>query len=135
MAVSMRKKREEPAQGPERAAKPDVYEIVARMLATLLVSYLARRLRGRGAAGREGRKARRRVAKLARKGREIPEDLRKEAMKGAGLRKKRKVSSSAKAAAKAAGEKPKGKPKKKKHRILWMIVIATAVLIVRAMKK
>lgn len=131
----MRKKREEPAEGPEQAAKPDMYEIVARMLVTLLMSYLARRLRGRGAPGREGRKARRKVAKLAKKGKEIPEDLRKEAIKGVGLRKKMKVSSSAKAAARAAREKPKGKPKKKKHRLLWLIVIVTAVLIARAMKK
>jgi hypothetical protein len=133
MAMPMRKKADEPGAAMESKGRQDIYEVIARLLVTFLMNYLARKLRQKGAAGREGRKARRKVGKLAKKGKVVPEDLRKEAMQGVSLRKKRKVSSKAKAAKAKAEEKPA--KKKKKHRLLWLILIAGVVLIVRATKK
>jgi len=135
MAMSIQKKSGAAGEVAESDGKKDVYEVIARLLVTLLMNYLARKLRQKGAAGREGRKARRKVAKLSKKGKAVPEDVRKEAMQGVSLRKKMKVSSKAKAAKAKAEEKPAKKKKKKHHHLLWLILIAGVVFIVKAMKK
>jgi len=109
----------------EEIQKPgrDVYDIVMRALIGMLINFVIGRLKKKQGLKKERKKAGRQIEKLAKKGKEIPEELRKEAASGLSRRKKKKHARKA------------GKARKKKR--LWIIVaIAIAVaLVVKSTKK
>lgn len=124
MAVSLRRTSEEQAPGK----KPDITEIVVRMLIGVLVNYLSRKLKDHFAEGKERKKAQRGVAKLAKKGKEVPEELKKEAVSGLSRHQKKKLAKKGKK--KAAKAKKKGK----KGRKLLMLLIIGGVAVALAMR-
>lgn len=75
-------------EGPEEAPRRD--EIIARMAFALLAGILRQWLYKRRVRDRERRKAERKVIKLMRKGKEVPEEVMKEAKKGLGRRARKK---------------------------------------------
>ena len=119
MAESQITVESEEIQKPRR----DVYDIVIRALVGMLINFAVGRLKKKQELKTERKKAGRKIAKLAKKGEEIPEELRKEAASGLSRRKKKKHARKA------------GNARKKKR--LWIIVaIAIAVaLVVRSSKK
>jgi hypothetical protein len=124
MTVSLRS--DQPGAPGEKASKPDIYDILTRMLIGLVINYVTKRLRSRQDIAHERRVAARKMEKLAGKGKKVPEELVEQATAGLSKREQKKVA--AKAAAKGK-KKAKKKAKKKSHKLLWIIAIAAAVAV------
>ena len=138
MTASLRKDTELEPQAPQRhKPKPDIYDMLARMLVGFLMNYLARKIREKATAGGSRKKAAKKMGKLAKKGKEIPDDLKSEAMEGLGKRKTKKIiKAGAKKAAKKKGRKEKKKKKGKKGKLFLLVAIAIGIaLAVKANKK
>lgn len=127
MTVSLRKNAEEPPAAPvEKNSKPDIYDIVVRMLIGMLINYITRKLRGRQDSSHDRKKAAKKVDKLSGKGKKIPVSLQKEATAGLSSRQKSKVVKSAEKKAAAAKSK-KNRKGHKGHKLFWFLVIAAAL--------
>jgi hypothetical protein len=127
MPVSLRRTGEEQPQAPlQKAPKRDLTDIVVRMVIGLVINYVTRRLRKRQELVKARKLAARKVEKLAKKGKEIPRDLKEEAFAGLSRRKKKKA---AEAARKAASAK-KGKKGKKSHKLVWVLALAVVIALI-----
>lgn len=137
MTVSLRRNADDQPEKPlEKAPQRDIYDIIARMLIGMVMNYIARRLRRRSELVRNRKNAARKALKLQKKGKEVPEDLRKESLAGLSRRKQKKMSLSEgeKVKGKALSSKDKKKSKKKnkkkkRGRFLWLVAIAIAVAV------
>lgn len=127
MSASLRKNEEEQQAAPaDKASRPDIQEILVRMLIGMLINYVTRRLRNRQEASHERRRAVKKMDKLAKKGKKIPAGLKKQATEGLSNRQKEKVARSfEKKAATAKGKKAK-ESKKKGRKLFWLLVIVAA---------
>lgn len=128
MAISLRK------AGSGEAAQPrkDIYETLLRMALGLLANYMLRRFRVKQELKGKRRKAQRKVAKLASKGREVASELKEESVKGMGSREKKKLLKKGK---KKAAKMKAAKKKGKKRLILLIAVAIIVAAAVRASKK
>ena len=121
MAIPLRR-----SEGESQEPKPahgELYEVALRFLLGLALNFIGKRFKKRKAAKKERQKAAREVAKLAKKGREIPPELKKEATKGLSRRDKKKAAK-------------KAKKKARRRRVCFLlVVIAALVLAYRARKK
>ena len=136
MTASLRKDAEEEPQAPlHHKPKPDIYDMLARMLIGFLVNYLTRKIRQKSDASGSRKKAAKKMGKLAKKGKEIPPEVKEEALAGLSRHKKKKVlAAGAKKAARAKGRKEK--KKKKRGKLFWVVAIAIVIgLAVRAANK
>jgi hypothetical protein len=131
MPVSLRKSPgEEPKAPLEKAPQKDIYDIVMRIAVSMLMNFIARRLRARSEVARTRKQAQRKVEKLQKKGKEIPTSLAKDAKAGLSRGQKKKLAKAAekKAAKKAKGKKGKKAEKgKKHHRLVWLFIIAAGI--------
>lgn len=127
MPVSLRRTAEEQPQAPlQKAPKRDITDIVVRMVIGLLINYVTRRLRKRQESVKARKQASRKMEKLVKKGKEIPPDLKEDALAGMSRRKKKKAVEAAKKAAAKKG-------KKKGHKLFWLIaLIVVGALVARA---
>jgi len=134
MTASLSKDAQDEPRAPRHAPKPDIYDMLARMLIGFLVNYLTRKIRKHSESVGSRKKAAKKMGKLAKKGKEIPPDLKKEALSGLSKRKQKKVvAAGAKKAKKKGG---KGKKKKKMGKLVWLIAIGIAIaLAVKASSK
>lgn len=131
MAISMRKNEEGLPQTPlSKPASRDITEIAVRMLIGLLMNYITKRLRKSRSKAQNRKEAVRKIAKLEKKGKEVPEDLQKAAVEGLGHHQKKKLAKAdARKAAKGKKAKKARKGKKKKHRLVWLVIIAAAIAV------
>jgi|GEM_PF-1228021 hypothetical protein len=137
MPVSLRKTAEEQPQAPlKKAPQRDITDIVVRMLIGIVINYVTRTLRKRSELAKSRKQAARKMEKLAKKGKEIPSDVKEDALAGMSRRKKKKAMEAAKkAAAKKKGKKGK-KAKKKGHKLVWLLaLVAIGVLVAKAAGK
>ena len=130
MAVSLKKKSGEET----KKANSDIYEMVLRVMLGLLVNFIGGRLRKKRELKKERQKAQRQAGKLAARGKEVPEELKKEAVSGLSRREKKKLAKKGKkkAAKKAGKDKKKGKKKKV---FLLLLIVVGIVLAARARSK
>jgi len=120
-------------------AKPDINEMIARMLVGLLINYIAKRIRNRRSKQKDTLKARKKMGKLAAKGKDIPAELKETATGDLGFCKKRKLNKKMrnkmrKVMKKKAKKQEKGKKGHKGLLLLLIIGIAVAVMASRAKK-
>ena len=132
MPVSRSSSDEVQPQAPlSKAPQRDIYDIVVRMVIGLVMNYVTRRLRRRQQEAKARKEAGRRIAKLAKKGKEIPPDLKKDSLAGLSRGKKKKL---VKKGVKVASKKGKGKGKKakkgKKGKLLWLAAIVVVIVVV-----
>jgi hypothetical protein len=134
MTVSLRRNAAEQPQAPAgKASKPDIYDIVVRMVIGLLVNYITRRLHAHQDISHDRKVASRKMEKLAKKGKDAPADLKEQAVAGMSKRQQKKFA--AELAKKGAGGKKKvkkkGKMAKKKSggKLRWIIAIAIVVAV------
>ena len=119
MVESQVKEEAEEIQKPQR----DIRDIILRALIGMLIKFAVGRIKKKRELKKERKKAGREIAKLSKKGREIPEELRTEAARGLSRRSKKKYMRKAKKA-------------HKKKRLCIIIAVAIVVaLVVRSAKK
>ncbi|MHB8896136.1 MAG: hypothetical protein ACYC99_13305 [Candidatus Geothermincolia bacterium] len=128
MTVSLRRNAEDQPQAPlQKDPKRDIYDIIVRMLIGLVMNYITRRLRGKQDLARARKDAARKMQKLAKKGKEIPKDLEKEAVAGLSRGKQKKLAKAAEKKEARVSKKGKDKKKKKGHKLLWMVAVVVAI--------
>jgi hypothetical protein len=134
MPVSLRKNADAQPQAPlEKAPKRDIYDIVIRMVIAFVMNMVTRKLRARQEESHARKAAIKKMAKLAKKGKDIPPDLKKEALAGLSRHKKQKIAAvvEKKAGEVKAGKGKKGKKEKKKHhKLVWLVAIVVAIALV-----
>lgn len=119
MVESQVKEEAEEIQKPHR----DIYDMILRAFIGMLINLAVGRVKKKRELKKERKKAGREIAKLAKKGGEVPEELRKEATRGLSCRSKKKYLR-------------KVKKVRKKKRLWIVIAVAVAVaLAVRSAKK
>src|SRR5659263_613175 len=92
MTASLRKDAEQEPQAPQQhKPKPDIYDMLARMLIGFLVNYLTGKIRQKSETKGSRKKAAKKMGKMAKKGKEIPPELKSEALAGLSKRKGKKV--------------------------------------------
>jgi hypothetical protein len=134
MSVSLRKSSGEEPQAPlQKTPQRDIYDIVVKIAVSMLMNFIARRLRSRQELSKARKQAQRKVEKLQKKGKEIPTTLEKDALAGLSRGQKKKL---AKAAEKKAAKKSKkskkgkkGKKGKKHHKLVWLLVLVAGIAI------
>lgn len=118
-------------EGQAKDKQKELIEIIARLAMGLLVSYIRKRMRKKRDVGRGRKKAEQKVVKLAKKGEEIPDELKKEAVKGLSRRQKRKLMKKAKKKAKKARKKKRGR----KLLLLLLLLAAGGAAAMKALSK
>lgn len=107
------------------AHQRDIQEMVLKMLVGLVINFIGRQIKKRQGFKQERKKAERKVARLQRKGREVPQELAEEATRGLSRREKKKLA-----------KKAKKKKKKRGRKILFLLlVIAGIAVAVKAANK
>jgi hypothetical protein len=133
MAVSLHRNSADQPQAPTaKVSKPDIYDILARMLIGLAVNFITRKLRMHQEHAHDRKVAARKLEKLAKKGKEAPSDLKEQAVAGLSKRQQKKFAKEL-ARKKAAKGKKKGKESKKKKKggkLRWVFVLAIAIALV-----
>lgn len=137
MPVSLRRNAEEQPQAPlEKDPRKDIYDIVVRMVIGLLINFVARKLRSRGELARDRKEAARKVEKLRKKGKEIPEKLEEKATAGLSRAQKKKLAKAAEKEKGKAAKAKKAKKSKRKGKLLMLVAaIAAIALVARAVTR
>jgi hypothetical protein len=104
--------------GEIQQPRRDINDVMLRALIGLMMKFLFGRIKKKRKLKKERMKAGREIAKLAKKGKEIPDELRKEATRGLSRRKKKKYVREAKKAR-----------KKRRFWVIIVVVIAIALAI------
>jgi hypothetical protein len=111
-------------------SQSDIQNMVLRLAIGLLFNYLTKKLNEK----QKQKKAMRKAGRLTGKGKKIPPELKEEIEQGLSRREKKKFAEKAEKV-KAGRKATKVKEKRKKHRLLLaLVLLAGAVLLVRALK-
>lgn len=123
MALTLLKGKEEGAGGSQER---NLAEIALRVVLGLVMNFLARRIKQKSRLKADRRKAMRKVEKLARKGREVPEELKEAAWGDLPRREKKKL---ARKAAKKAKKKARKAGRKRGHKLLFLLLLVAGVAV------
>ena len=114
MELSLGKKTGEHGEAPHRG----IQEMLLRMVIGLAINFIGRQIKKRQEFKRERKRAERKVARLQRKGKEVPLELAEEATLGLSRREKKKLA-----------KKAKKKKKKRGRRILLLLLVIVGVAV------
>lgn len=107
------------------ASHKDIQEMLLKMAIGLAINFIGRQIKKRQEFKHERKKAGRKVARLQRKGKEVPLELAEEATRGLSRREKKKLAGKA---------KKKKKKRVRKVAFLLLVIVGIAVAVKAAGK-
>jgi cytochrome c-type biogenesis protein CcmH/NrfG len=103
--------------GQGESADRGIQEMLLRMAIGMAINFIGRQIKKKREFRNERKKAERKVAKLQRKGREVPGELSEKATAGLSRREKKKLARKA------------GKKKKRGRKVLFLLMVVAGIVV------